>query len=94
MHKINEEYLKYLCDAIVAIENSEECQDFFLDLFTFPELEALVQRLQVAKLLREGKSYTAINQSTGASTATIGRVSKCLNYGDGGYAKILDKLGK
>jgi TrpR-related protein YerC/YecD len=76
------------------VENREECRKFFLDLFTFQELDSLAQRLEVARLLKEGKNYVYINEKTGASTATICRVSKCLNYGDGGYKEILEKLGK
>ena len=93
MPKLNEDYANYLFDAIVSVENREECRRFFLDLLTYQEIESMAQRLQVAVKLREGKSYTAINQETGASTATICRVSKCLNYGDGGYSEILGKLG-
>lgn len=94
MHKINEQYLNNLFDAIVSVENREECRRFFLDLFTYPELESMAQRLEVARLLNEGNSYANINRETTASTATICRVSKCLNYGEGGYAQILEKLGK
>ena len=93
MPKLNEDYANYLFDAIVSVENREECRRFFLDLLTYQEIESMAQRLQVAVKLREGKSYAAINQETGASTATICRVSKCLNYGDGGYSEILGKLG-
>ncbi len=92
MVKVNSEYLNYLYDAMSAIKTREECKKFFDDLLTFQELESLAQRLQVARLLKEGKSYVDINGETGASTATICRVSRCLNYGDGGYKTILDKL--
>ena len=94
MQKLNEEYINNLCDAVISINDKEECKKFLLDLFTFQELESTAQRLEVAKQLREGKSYNEINQQTGASTATISRVNKCLNYGDGGYAQILEKMGK
>ncbi len=94
MHKLNEDYINYLTDAMVSLENKDECRRFIFDLFTFQELESVAQRLQVARLLREGKSYIDINKETGASTATISRVGKCLNYGDGGYDEILNRLEK
>jgi TrpR-related protein YerC/YecD len=94
MHKINEEYLNNLYLAISAIENQDEAKRFLYDLFTYQELESMAQRVEVAILLREGKSYVDINQKTGVSTATICRVSKSLNYGEGGYSEILERLGK
>ena len=94
MPKLNEDYANYLFDAIVSVENREECRRFLVDLLTYQELESMAQRLQVAVKLREGKSYTAINQETGASTATICRVSKCLNYGSGGYRIAIDRMEK
>ena len=94
MLKIKEEYINYLYDAMTLIDNRKECENFFKDIFTFQEIESIAQRLQVAKLLSEGKSYIDINKETGASTATICRVSRCLNYGDGGYRMIIDKLGE
>ena len=70
--------------AILSLETIEECKSFFDDICTIQEIEAISQRLQVAKQLSLGKSYTEVNKMTGASTATICRVSKSLNYGDGG----------
>ena len=83
-----------LYKAMLALETEEECRKFFDDLFTIAELEAFSQRLTVAELLREKKTCQAISKETGASTATVTRVSKCLNYGEGGYALVLERLGK
>ncbi len=78
--------------AVITLKTEEECAKFFDDICTIQELEALSQRFQVARLLTEGKSYVDVNRLTGASTATICRVSKCLNYGDGGYKTAIDRL--
>ena len=78
--------------AILSLETIEECKNFFDDICTIQEVEAISQRLQVAKQLSLGKSYTEVNKITGASTATICRVSKSLNYGDGGYNTVLDRI--
>ncbi len=81
-----------LYKAILTLKTVEECEAFFEDVCTIQETEAIAQRFEVACLLDEGKSYIDINKSTGASTATICRVSKCLNYGDGGYKTAIDRL--
>ncbi len=81
-----------LFKAVLSLENEQECAAFFDDICTIQELEALSQRLEVACLLNEGKSYIDINKTTGASTATICRVSKCLNYGEGGYKTAIERL--
>lgn len=91
--KIKNEALK-LYKAILSLETTEECAAFFDDICTIQELEALSQRFQVACELQAGKSYIDVNKSTGASTATICRVSKCLNYGDGGYKTAIDRIGE
>ena len=78
-----------LFEAILKLESIEECRRFFEDICTVKELEAITQRLEVAKLLAEGQNYQEISKICGASTATISRVSKCLQYGDGGYAIVL-----
>lgn len=78
--------------AILSLETIEECKNFFDDICTIQEVEAISQRLQVAKQLSLGKSYTEVNKITGASTATICRVSKSLNYGDGGYNTVLERI--
>ena len=70
----------------------EECYNFFEDLCTVPELKALSQRLQVAKMLHDGKVYSEIVQATGASTATISRVNRSLSYGCDGYQVVFDRV--
>ena len=92
MAKIERKYLNNLYRAILALETKQECAAFLDDIFTIQELDAISQRLEVARLLYEGKNYVDINKMTGASTATICRVSKCLTYGDGGYKTVLEKL--
>ncbi len=77
--------------AILCLETVEECKRFFDDVCTIQEIEAIAQRLEVAKKLFEGKRYAEVNKLTGASTATICRVSKSLNYGDGGYRTVLER---
>lgn len=79
-------------EAVLNLETVEECGAFFEDICTIGELQALAQRLQVAKLLREKKTYQCISKETGASTATISRVNRCVVYGAGGYNLVLDRL--
>lgn len=81
-----------LFDVIKNLNSREECYAFFSDLCTIKEMQDMAQRLDTAVLLSEGKSYQVISQQVGVSTATIGRVSKCLNYGTGGYRAALEKL--
>ena len=78
--------------GILKLSTVEECYDFFEDLCTISELRAMVQRFQVARMLDEGRIYSDIVQETGASTATISRVNKCLVYGSDGYRRMLDRL--
>ena len=80
-----------LFKAILKLESIGDCQKFFEDVCTINELEAISQRLEVAELLVSGKSYQEVSQITGASTATISRVNKCLNYGAGGYKLVIEK---
>ena len=84
--------LNFLFESILQLENIDECYDFFEDLCTIAELRAMVQRFQVARMLDEGRIYSDIVQETGASTATISRVNKCLVYGSDGYRRMLDRL--
>lgn len=84
--------LDILFKAILELENIDECYKFFEDIATINELKAISQRIQVAKMLKDKKVYTEIAEITGASTATISRVNKCLNYGQGGYNIVLDRL--
>ena len=92
MARIEKKYQKHLYKAILSLQTMEECAAFFDDVCTVQELEALSQRFEVAKLLHAGKNYVDINKLTGASTATICRVSKCLSYGDGGYETVIQRL--
>jgi len=83
-----------LCDAILSLKTKEECYAFLEDICTIREIQDISQRLTVAQLLSQGISYTTISKATGASTATISRVSKCCEYGAGGYRNVLDRLNK
>lgn len=86
------EYTDQLCDCIVAIETREEAYRFLEDVATYAEIEAFAQRLEVASLLLKKMSYPKIVQQTGASTATISRVKKFVEYGTDGYRDVLKKL--
>ena len=84
--------LEVLFQAILTLKDMDECYKFFEDIATINELKSLSQRIQVAKMLREKKVYTEIAEETGASTATISRVNKCLNYGENGYNTVLERM--
>ena len=84
--------LDMLFKAVLELQNIDECYKFFEDIATITELKAISQRIQVANMLKEKKVYTEIAEATGASTATISRVNKCLNYGQGGYNIVLDRI--
>ncbi|QXM07426.1 TrpR-like protein YerC/YecD [Crassaminicella indica] len=90
--KLKNEFTDELFEAILLLKNIEECYRFFEDICTIKEIQALSQRLKVAKLLREKKTYNEIEEITGASTATISRINRCLTYGADGYNLILDRL--
>lgn len=81
-----------LYQAILQLKTVDECYDFFRDLCTVPELNAMEQRFQVARLLEEGQIYNHILQKTGASSATISRVNRSLHYGAGGYQVVIDRM--
>ncbi len=81
-----------LYEAILELRTVEECQNFFEDLCTIKELQDMSQRLEAAKRLYEGENYLSISSSVGISTATISRVSRCLNYGNGGYITAIERL--
>lgn len=81
-----------LFDAILKLSTIEECYNFFEDLCTIKEVQDMAQRLEVAKMLNENISYIKISEKTGASTATISRVNKCLVYGSDGYKLALEKM--
>ncbi len=80
-----------LFQAILKLESVEECRSFFEDVCTIKEMQAISQRLEVAEMLSTGMNYQEISKKTGASTATISRVAKCLNYGAGGYQLVLNE---
>lgn len=83
---------KTLYEAILTLRTVDECRDFFRDTCTVKELQAMAQRLSVAAQLEQGRNYMEVQSSTGASSATISRVSRCLNYGAGGYTLALARL--
>ena len=83
-----------LFQAISSLETPEECYQFFEDICTVNEIFSFSQRFEVAKMLRENKVYTEISKETGASTATISRVKRALNYGSDGYDLVLNRLKK
>lgn len=90
--KLQDPSIQYLFKAILKLETMEECYSFFEDLCTVPELKALSQRLQVAKMLSDKHVYSDIVSATGASTATISRVNRSLNYGCDGYTIVFNRL--
>ena len=90
--KIRTEAVDFLFDAVLSLKNREECYTFFEDVCTVNELLSLSQRFEVAKMLREQKTYLEIAEKTGASTATISRVNRSLNYGNDGYEMVFSRL--
>lgn len=94
INKIRGRVLDQLFNSILTLETLEDCYIFFDDLCTVNELQSMAQRLEVARMLREGYTYHQIEADTGASTATISRVKRCLNYGNDGYKMALERLEK
>lgn len=92
--KIKSEFTDELFEAILELKTIEECYRFFEDLCTIKEIQSLSQRLKVAKLLHDNKTYNEIEEKTSVSTATISRINKCLNYGSDGYNLILKRIMK
>ncbi len=92
--KLESEHADALCDALVKVETREEAYRLLDDLCTITEVQAMAQRLAVARRLRHGATYQDIGSETGASTATISRVNRCVAYGADGYRIILDRLEK
>lgn len=90
--KMKDLNVEFLFQAILKLENLEECYKFFGDLCTITELRSISQRLVVAKMLDDRKVYSDIVAQTGASTATISRVNRSLNYGSDGYRIVFDRL--
>lgn len=93
MPHLHSDSVDRLFQTILNLGSIEECYAYFEDLCTIKELQDMAQRLDTAILLDQGVSYQKITQQVGISTATIGRVSKCLNYGTGGYRAAIDRLG-
>lgn len=91
-NKIKNEAVDSLFRAILTLQSVEECYTFFEDACTINELLSLSQRFEVACMLREKNTYLEIAEKTGASTATISRVNRCLNYGNDGYDMVLERL--
>jgi TrpR-related protein YerC/YecD len=89
-----DENTELLVKALLSLENEDEAYRFLDDLCTIAEIKALSQRMHVARLLDKDTTYTVIARESGASTATISRVKRCLNYGAKGYRIVLDKLNK
>ena len=94
MEKLHTKDVDRLFSAILSLESVDECYKFFEDVCTVKEILEIAQRLKAAKMLKDGKNYVEVCKETGMSTATISRVSKCLEYGDGGYEMVLDRLSK
>ena len=92
--RLKEMNVEVLFEAVLRLKTMEECYNFFEDLCTVQELKALSQRLQVASMLSDGKVYSDIVAKTGASTATISRVNRSLNYGNDGYRIVFERLEK
>ncbi len=94
MTKLHNSSMDRLFQSILNLQSIEECYSYFEDLCTVKELQDMAQRLDTAVLLSQGCSYQQICEQVGVSTATVGRVSKCLNYGSGGYLAALNKLSQ
>lgn len=88
------ESIDFLFEAILCLKNKEECYTFFEDICTINELLSMTQRFEVAKMLREEKTYLEIAEKTGASTATISRVNRSLNYGNDGYDMVFERMNQ
>lgn len=90
--KIRTEAVDHLFEAILCLKDKEECYTFFEDVCTINEIQSLSQRFEVARLLRQKKTYLEIAERTGASTATISRVNRSLNYGNDGYDMVFRRM--
>ena len=93
-NNLRDEHMDQLFQAILTLEDLDQCYELFSDLCTVTELLAMKQRFWVARLLKEGYIYSDIVDLTGASTATISRVNRCLQYGDGGYERGLQRAAQ
>jgi len=92
--KLKNERTDLLAQAFLSLETEEDCYRLFEDLFTIREVQDLSSRMEIAQMLRRRETYNVIVDKTGASTATIGRVNRALNYGAGGYTLVLDKINQ
>lgn len=92
MDKLRNENTDLLFESILTLKDLDECYAFFEDICTVKEIQSIAQRVMVAKMLTEGKVYSDIVAQTGASTATISRVNRSLNYGNDGYTVVFDRL--
>ena len=92
--QLKSEPVDHLFEAILTLKSKEECYSFFEDLCTVNELLSLSQRFEVAAMLKDGKTYLEIAEKTGASTATISRVNRSLNYGNDGYELVFGRMEK
>ena len=92
MDKLHNESTDMLFNSILTLKNIDECYAFFEDICTIKEIQSIAQRVVVAKMLTEGKVYSDIVAETGASTATISRVNRSLNYGNDGYKFVFDRM--
>jgi TrpR-related protein YerC/YecD len=92
INKLRGKELDQLFQAVLSLKDLEECYRFFDDLCTINEIQSLAQRLDVARMLREGNTYHKIETETGASTATISRVKRCLNFGNDTYEMVLERI--
>lgn len=92
MQDFHSESIERLFKTITMLKNEEECSAFFEDLCTIMELQDMAQRLDAAVMLKKGFNYQTISKEIGISTATISRVSKCINYGSGGYNIVLERI--
>ena len=92
--KLKTDAVDALFDAVLCLQSREECYSFFEDLCTVNELLSLSQRFEVAAMLKDGKTYLEIAEKTGASTATISRVNRSLNYGNDGYELVFGRMEK
>lgn len=92
MHNMTEEGQNQLFQAVLQLKTTEECKSFFEDLCSIAELHSMTQRFEVARMLDQKKVYTDIVAKTGASSATISRVNRCLLYGPGGYRTVIERM--
>ena len=90
--RLQSEQVDLLARAFLALDSMEDCYRLFEDLFTIREVQDLSSRMEIAMMLRDRITYNEIVEKTGASTATIGRVNRALNYGAGGYERVIEKL--